>query len=76
MAHSSSPALDTDDGIALAKNAELDGVHDTPFQTAVDILLPWRGVEVGLLLREVERVDATVQMRVLFMSATARLDGY
>jgi hypothetical protein len=65
VAHSSSPALHTDDGVTLAKNTELDGVHDTPLQTAVNILLPWFGLEVWLLFGEVEWVNAAVQVGVL-----------
>lgn len=65
VAHAATPALNADDGVAAVENAELDGVHDTPLQAAVDILLPRGGLEVGLLLVEVEGVHATVQVRVL-----------
>ena len=65
MAHSSSPALDTDHRIALVKDTELDGVHDTPLQTTVNVFLPWSGVEVRLLLGEIEWVYATIQVRIL-----------
>jgi len=65
VAHSASPALHADDGIALAENTELDCVHDAPLETAVDILLPWLRLEVWLCLREIEWVDAAVQVRVL-----------
>lgn len=65
VTHAASPALHADDGIALAEDTELDGIHDAPLETAVDILLPWLRVEVWLCLVEVERVDAAVQVRVL-----------
>jgi hypothetical protein len=65
MAHSSSPALHANDWITLAENTELDCVHDSPLQTAVNILLPWLCLEVGLRLGEVEWVNAAVQVRVL-----------
>ena len=73
MAHSSSPALHTDDRITLAKNTELDGVHDAPLQTAVNVLLPWLSLEVWLLLGEVEWVDAAVQVGVLLRLARKRM---
>lgn len=62
MAHSASPALHANDGIAFVKHAELDCVHDTPLQATVNILLPWAGVEVRLRFGEVERVHASVQV--------------
>lgn len=65
MAHTSPPALDTDNRVALAQNTELDSVHDAPLETAVDILLPWALLEVGLLLREEEGVDTAIQVRIL-----------
>ena len=66
MTHAASPALHAYDGIALVQHAELDGVHNTPCKTAVDVLLPRSFAEVGFRLREVEGIDATVEMRVLF----------
>lgn len=65
VAHTSPPALYTDNGVALAQNAELDSVHDAPLEAAVDILLPRARLEVGLLLGEVEGVHTAVQVRVL-----------
>lgn len=50
MAHSSPPALHANDRGALLEHTKLDGVHDAPSQTAINILLPWCRVEVGLLL--------------------------
>jgi hypothetical protein len=58
------PALDTDDGVALVEHTELDGIHNTPLETAVNILLPWLLLEIGLLLGEVEGVYTAVQVRV------------
>ena len=69
MSHASPPALHTDDRVALAEHTELDGVHDTPLQTAVNVLLPWLRLEVGLLFGEIERVYAAVQVRVLLKLA-------
>jgi hypothetical protein len=65
VAHSSSPALDTDHRVALVKDTKLNGIHDSPLQTAVNIFLPWGGVEVRLLLGEIERIYATIQMGIL-----------
>jgi hypothetical protein len=62
VAHTSTPALDTDDSVTLAEHTKLDSVHDTPLETAVDILLPWFALEVGLVLGEIEGVDTTVQV--------------
>lgn len=68
VAHTSSPALNANNGITLAQNTELNSVHDTPLQTAVNVLLPWLRLEVWLLLREVEWIDTTVEMGVLQLS--------
>ena len=40
MTHTTSPALDGDDRVALGEDTKLDGVVDTPLETLVDILLP------------------------------------
>jgi hypothetical protein len=58
------PTLDADDAVATADDAELDTMGDTPFETAVHILLPDLDVEVRLLLGEVEGVHATVQVGI------------
>lgn len=71
MPHSASPALDADHRIADVENTQLDRVHDAPAQAAVDVLLPWRLVEVGLRLVEEEGVDTAVQVRVLRMWSVA-----
>lgn len=65
MPHATAPALNADDGVAAVQYTELDSVHDTPLEAAVDILLPGLGLEVGLLLVEQEGVHATVQVRIL-----------
>jgi len=65
VTHASSPSLYTDYRLALTENAEVDGVLDTPLDTLVNIFLPWVLLEVGLLLGEVEGVDATVEVRIL-----------
>lgn len=62
VSHASPPALHADYWITLAKHTELDGVHDTPLESAVDILLPWLRLEVWLCFGEIEWVHATVQM--------------
>lgn len=64
VAHTTSPALHTDDGIALGQYAELHGVANAPLETLVNILLPWGVLEVGLLDVVVEWPDTTVQVRV------------
>jgi hypothetical protein len=66
VAHAAPPTLNTDDGIALGKHPELDRVHDTPLQAAVDVLLPGAGVEVGLGFVKVEGVHSAVQVGILF----------
>lgn len=66
MALAATPALNTDDVIALADDTKLDTVRDGPLETAVDILLPALEVEVGLLLGEQERPYAAIQMGILF----------
>jgi hypothetical protein len=40
VTHAPSPTLDGDDGVALGKDTEVDGVLDAPSETLVDILLP------------------------------------
>lgn len=65
VAHTAAPSLDTDNGVALVDNTELETVVDSPLEAAVDILLPDLDVEVGLLLREVEGPHTTVQVGVL-----------
>ena len=65
MAHTTAPSLDTDDGVALVDDAELETVVDGPLETAVDVLLPDLDVEVGLGLGEVEGPDTAVQVGVL-----------
>ena len=64
VAHTATPALNTDDGVALVDDAELETVVDGPLKAAVDVLLPDLDVEVGLLLGEVEGPHATVQVGV------------
>jgi hypothetical protein len=64
MAHTTPPALHTDHGIALGQHTQLDGVGDAPLEAGIDILLPRGGLEVGLLLRVVEGVHATVEVRI------------
>lgn len=65
VAHATPPALHADNGITLAKHTEFDSVHDTPLQTAVNILLPWRAVEIGFGLREVKGINTAVKVRIL-----------
>lgn len=60
MPLATTPALDADDVIAPAENAELDGFADPPLETAIDILLPIILAEVGLLLWEDEGIDTTI----------------
>lgn len=65
MAFATAPALNADDLVALVEDVELEGFHDPPLETAIDILLPVGQFEVRLLLREQEWVDASVQMGIL-----------
>lgn len=64
VTHSASPALHTHDGIAFIEHTELDGIHNAPLETAVNVFLPRSGLEVWLVLGEVEGIHATVQMGV------------
>lgn len=65
MSHATAPALDTDDVVALVDEAELESMRNTPLEAAVNILLPDLDIEVGLLLREGEGPNTTIQMGVL-----------
>lgn len=71
MSHAAPPALDTDHGVALAEHTKLDGIHNAPLQTAVNVLLPWLRLEVWLLLGEVEWVNAAIKVRVLLLLVVA-----
>lgn len=64
MAHSASPALYTDDCVALLEHAQTDGVLDAPLETGVNVFLPGGLGEIGLLLCVVEGIDATVEVGV------------
>jgi len=64
VTHTTTPALDTDNGVALVDDAELETVVDGPLEAAVDVLLPDLDVEVGLLLGEVEGPHAAVQVGI------------
>lgn len=65
VAHTTTPSLDADNGVALVDDTELETVVDTPLEAAVDILLPNLDVEVGLVLGEIEGPNTTVQVGVL-----------
>jgi len=65
VAHTAAPALDTNDVVALVDDAKLDAVRNAPLETAVDVLLPDLDVEVWLLLREEEWIDATIEVGIL-----------
>lgn len=65
MPLATAPALDADDVVAPAQNAELDGFADPPLEAAIDILLPIILAEVWLLLWEDEGIDPTIQMGIL-----------
>lgn len=65
MTRSPAPSLHTHDIVALAQDAELDGLGDPPLQATVDVLLPIVPVEIRLGLLEEERVHATVEMGIL-----------
>jgi len=76
VAHTASPALYTDNRLALTENAEVDGVLDTPLNTLVNIFLPWVRLEVGLLFGKVEGVDAAVEVGILGNVVSRILDGF
>lgn len=62
MSLSATPALNTDDIVALLKNTKLDGFGNSPLKAAVDVFLPVGLFEVGLLLGEEEGIDAAVKV--------------
>lgn len=61
----STPALDADNWIAVVKDAELDGIHNSPLETEIYVLLPWDLIKVWFILRIDEWIDTAVQMRIL-----------
>jgi hypothetical protein len=64
VAHSTTPALNTDYAVTLVENTQPDSLANTPLETLVDIFLPIRAAEVRLGLWEFERIHATVEMSV------------
>jgi hypothetical protein len=72
VTHATSPALHTDDGVATGEDTELDGVHDAPLETLVDIFLPRGLIEVRLLFVEEERVHSAVEMGILCQKLAKR----
>ena len=62
MTFATAPALNADDVVTFAQNTQLDGFCDTPTEPPVDVFLPVSLLEVRLLLREEEGVDAAVEM--------------
>lgn len=64
MTHTTTPSLYTNDALALLEHSQADGILNAPFETVVDILLPWCGLEVGLLGVVVEWVYPTVQVGI------------
>ena len=64
MAHAAAPALDTDNAVAFAEDAEFGGLADAPLETAVDVFLPVGAAEVRFGLGEAEGVDAAVEVGV------------
>lgn len=71
MAQSTSPSLNANDCVALLEHVQADGVLDAPLEAVVDVLLPWSGLEVGLLHVVVEGVDAAVEVGVSRGTAVA-----
>ena len=65
VAFTSAPALNTNDQVALGEDPQFDGLGYAPLETLVHVLLPIRILKVWLRLREKERVDSTVKVRVL-----------
>lgn len=65
MAFTAAPALNTNNQVALGEDPQFDGLRYAPLETLVHVLLPIRILEVRLRLREKERVDSTVKVRIL-----------
>lgn len=75
MPHPAPPALHTDNRIVLLQHSDLNGVHDAPFQSSVNVFLPGCGFEVGLGLVEHEGVDAAEEVGVLLSLVGGKIEG-
>jgi hypothetical protein len=64
VTHATTPALNTDNAVALLDNTKFDTVVDTPLETSVNVFLPDLDIEVGLCLGEIEGIDAPIQVRI------------
>jgi hypothetical protein len=52
VAHATLPALDNDNGVAFAHHVQVDGVGETPLDTAVDVLLPVLQQDISVTVHE------------------------
>ena len=75
MTHSAAPTLYTDHWIALTEDVQLDSLLNAPFETVVHVLLPVLFIEIGFPLREQERVDASIEMGILYKSVCRLVYG-
>ena len=57
--------MDTHNLVVFPQHAKLNGMLDAPFKAAIDVPLPVRFLEIRLLLRVEEWVDASVEVRIL-----------
>lgn len=74
MTHTTPPALNADNVVALVDNTELETVGDGPFETTINILLPDLDIEVGLLLGEEEGPHTAVEVGVLWSRSARRTE--
>ena len=72
VAHSTTPALNTDYAVTLVENTQSDSLANTPLETLVNIFLPVGAAEVRLGFWEFEWIHATIQMSV---SRRTRISG-
>lgn len=73
MAETTTPALHSDNSVALLENVQFKSVINTPLQPLVDILLPDHLIKIRLGLRIMEGIDTTVEMRE---SSRGSIPGY
>ena len=62
MSLSSTPALHADNHVSFTEDTQINGLLNTPLEPAIDVFLPIRFLEIGLVTGEYEGVYAAVQM--------------
>lgn len=72
MTLTTSPALNTDDKVASAQDAEFDRLRNAPFETLVNVLLPVLILKVWFSLWEDKWIDTAVEVRILLPSVACQ----